>query len=216
MKLSLHLPTLGTLCCALLAPAAQAQVFALPQASFAPPQVTFETLASGTPFSGLVTNGFTFTESNPGTAPDITTIISATSGPGDSNNVSGLVALSQGNPAGRLVNVTLPGLSLAFGFGYAALDNPLPNATTVTLFNGAVAVGSLSFASDLDPQFPGGFAGIGSNLPFNRATLSFPQSTAAYALDNFRVTAVPEPSAMLLLAAGIAGLLLLRARQQAS
>jgi len=203
---------LVTLVCAGVAPVAQAAVFVVPIASFAAPQVTFESVALSTPLNGLTTNGFTFAETSPGT----TIVFDSTAGPGNTNNVTGQVGLSTDNPAGRLLTVNLPGLSSAFGFGYASLDTALPNATTITLFNGSTNVGSLSFASLLDPTFPGGFAGIGSTLPFTRATISFPTSTSAYAVDDFRVTAVPEPGSMLLLGAGLAGLVLLRARQARS
>ena len=71
-----------------------------------------------------------------------------------------------------------------------------PNATTtISLFNGATAVGSMSYNGLPDPVFIGGFAGIQSTLPFNRATLTFTNFAAAFAVDNIRtqVTATSVP-----------------------
>jgi len=104
--------------------------------------------------------------------------------------------------------VALPGLSSQFGYGFALLfSGSVPNATTITLFNGATSVGSLSYTGSPDPSFSGGFAGISSTLPFNNVKLSFNATLApAFALDNFRVTPVPEAPTALLLGVGGAAL----------
>jgi hypothetical protein len=136
-------------------------------------------------------------------------------GPGITNNVAPQNIVSNGDPSGALT-VQLPGLSSLFGYGYALLDSgTIPNGTTITLFNGAVNVGSLSYTATPDPSFPGGFAGISSTLPFDRVSLTFATSSVAWAVDNFRVSAVPEPGSWALMAVGAAALLL-RRRQPAA
>jgi len=101
--------------------------------------------------------------------------------------------------------VSLPALANLFGYGYAILNTvPVANATTISLFNGVTPVGSLSYNGVPDSIFTGGFAGIFSTLPFNRAELTFNSALApAFALDNIRVANVPEPSAMFLIATGM-------------
>ena len=93
-----------------------------------------------------------------------------------------------------------------FGYGFAILSMGIvPNATTISLFNGATPVGSLSYGGAPDPVFAGGFAGIQSTLLFNRAQLTFNSAVApAFAVDNIRtVQSVPEPGTLLLLGVGI-------------
>jgi hypothetical protein len=62
----------------------------------------------------------------------------------------------------------------------------------------------------LDPFFTGGFAGIQSTIPFDRVAVNFNSVAApAFALDNIRfantTTVIPEPTTMLLLGTGLAG-----------
>ena len=123
---------------------------------------------------------------------------------GTTNNVDPLYIMPVGNTTGVL-SVTLPELSSLFGFGYlvGGSGRPVPAAVTVTLFNGASSVGVLSFDAFPDPLNAGGFAGLQSTLPFNRAELSF-GGVPGWAADNFRVTAVPEPAQWALLLAGVA------------
>src|SRR4029079_11344382 len=99
-----------------------------------------------------------------------------------------------------VLSVTLPGLTSAFGYGYAlATTVTVTNATTIALFNGATAVGTRSYTGVADPVFAGGFAGISSTDPFNRVQITFSTSATApgFALDNIRTIpvplAVPEP-----------------------
>jgi PEP-CTERM motif len=59
----------------------------------------------------------------------------------------------------------------------------------------------------------GGFAGIASTLPFNRVIVTFNRNVSTVVVDNFRVTAVPEPSMLLMLALGVPALFWLRRRR---
>jgi len=135
-------------------------------------------------------------------------MILSTGGPGVSNNVSDPSLVSVGNPAGVLT-LTLPGSYTLFGFGYALLaaDN-IANAVSVTAFNGATNLGSVSYNAGVDPIFTGGFAGLQSVSGFNRLQLTFNTTQAsAFAVDNIRfanasVSVVPEPSSLLLVALG--------------
>jgi hypothetical protein len=114
-----------------------------------------------------------------------------------------------------ILTVTIPSLVNLFGYGCAVLSTvAVTNATTINLFNGATPVGSLSFSGVLAPNFAGGFAGISSALPFNRAQLTFNSVAAtAFAVDNVTFAeAASEPSTILLVAAGM-GVLLWRRRE---
>jgi hypothetical protein len=134
------------------------------------------------------------------------------------------------DPSVGTMGMLLPGLSTLFGLGYylpangpGAPDSRLPNALTIQLFDDSVVpntlVGILSFDaySDGDPLDPwarfGGFAGIASTLPFNRLNVTFSSDVSTVVVDNFRVTAVPEPSVLLMLALGVPGLFWLRRRR---
>ena len=163
----------------------------------------FDGLASGTEVNGLTVDGITYQYSL-GSG-----LVSVGGGPGLTNNVSDPSVVSFGDPAGVLT-LTLPSPVDMFGSGYALLAMiPIVNATGISLFNGAVPVGSMSFNGAPDPVFTGGFAGIQSTLPFDRIQLTFNAATApAFAIDNVRtgladVTSVPEPATLLLLGTGL-------------
>lgn len=134
-------------------------------------------------------------------------------GPGITNSVAPPNVVSIGNPTG-ILGVALPGLSSMFGYGYALLSSgTVPEGTTISLFNGTTNVGSMSYTAIPDPNFPGGFAGIASTLPFDRVELTFDASAQAFAADNFRVTAVPEPTTLGMFTLGICALLLRQKRK---
>lgn len=137
-------------------------------------------------------------------------------GPGETNHIQPQNLVSIGDPSGVL-SVHLPGPSLLFGFGYALLaTGRVVDGTTMALFSGDAAVGSLSYIARPDPFFPGGFAGIRSTLPFDRVELRFNPVAMAWAVDNFRVSAVAEPSPLVLLPGGMAVLALLGRRRRQS
>jgi hypothetical protein len=186
---------------AVLATNAQASPIVVPLAAFGAPAVTFSEVPLGTPLNGLTINGFSFTET-------VVNTTVANGGPGDTNSITQPAALGAGNPQGEVITVNLPSLMSDFGFGYAILaGGVVPNAVTVTLFNGATNLGSLSYTASPDPNFPGGFAGIGNATPFDRVTFSFTSTAAAYDFDNIRaITAVPEPATLTLVGAGVLAL----------
>lgn len=202
MKQSPHLRYFAlsvTLCAALLPVcSAIAAPFAVPKATLQPPQVTFSEVSNFTPVNGLTINGFTFTESIPMsfTAP-------SSNGPGNSNNISGDIALSSlgSIPAGYNLTVSLATPAQSFGFGFALQGSTtVANAVTLTLFSGSTNLGSLVFAGAPDPAFTGGFAGIGNNGFFNMVQITFNESFPAFALDNFAArTSVPETAGTLLM-----------------
>jgi hypothetical protein len=177
---------------------AHAALVALTLPSFGAPKVTFSEVSVGSALNGLTINGFAFTETISNTF-----VAGTGAGPGDTNSVTKPSALGNGNPAGQVISVMLPELSTAFGFAYALLaSGTLPNGVTISLFNGLTDLGSLGFTAELDPVFPGGFAGIGSTVAFDKATITFNASALAYDLDNFNsvAAAVPEPGSLALVA----------------
>jgi len=123
--------------------------------------------------------------------------------PGFTNNVAEPNIITVGSYKGVLT-LFLPGFTNVFGFGFAvATIKDVPNAATITLFDGASNVGALTYGGTPDPQFAGGFAGIQSSTAFNRVELVFNSVDAlGFAVDNIRfanVTAVPEPRTVVLL-----------------
>jgi hypothetical protein len=190
------------------APAASASVIAVPIGAFGPGTslTTFTGLADGTEVNGLVVDGLTFSYS----LGDGALVIDG--GPGVTNNIDPPNIVSVGDNTG-ILGITLPGLVDSFGYGFAVLaSTPIANATTISLFNGATPVGSLSFAGAPDPNFTGGFAGIQSTLLFDRVELTFVSAQVpAFALDDIRTGhAVPEPVSMVLVATGLAAAALRR------
>ena len=165
--------------------------------------ITFTGLADGTEVNGLIVNGVQFSYS----AGNGNVVIDG--GPGITNNISPPNIVSIGNSAGTLT-LLLPGLENMFGYGFAVLSTvPVANATTISLFSGATAVGSLSYNGVPDPSFAGGFAGIQSTILFDRVQLTFNSVAApAFALDNVRFAnaVVPEPTTMLLVGTALVGL----------
>jgi hypothetical protein len=163
--------------------------------------ITFTGLASGTEVNGLNVGGVLFNYS----LGNGNVIIDG--GPGVTNNINPQNIVSTGNPAG-ILTITLSGLTNTFGYGYAILSaGPVANATTITLFNGITNVGSLAYNGIPDPAFTGGFAGIQSTILFDRVQITFNTANApAFALDNILIASVPEPTTMLLLGTGLAGL----------
>ena len=174
---------------------------------------TFTGLADGTEVDGLVTDGLTFDYSLG--LGDV--VIDG--GPGVTNTISPPNIVSVGDATGVL-SVLLPSYTSAFGYGYAVLNtNPVANATTIALYDGATLVGSLVYNGIPDPIFAGGFAGIASTIPFNSVQITFSPSAPAFALDNIRtdtalVSAVPEPASLTLLGLGLAGMAGRRWRQR--
>ena len=195
----------------LLAPNGLASAVSVGVGAFGPGSTltTFTGIANGTEVNGLIVNGIQFSYS----LGNGQLVIDG--GPGRTNNINPPNIVSVGNPTGALTMV-LPSAVDTFGYGYALLSVlSLTNATTISLFNGATPVGSLSYNSAPDATFSGGFAGIQSTLPFNRVQVTF-ISAPAFALDNIRTfSTVPEPSTMMLLGTGIASLLMYRRKQKA-
>jgi len=180
---------------------------------------TFTGLALGTEINGLMVDpavgpgGAILFEYSLGNGR-----VSVNVGPNTTNNINqpAIVSNAGANNSGVLT-MTFPSLVDLFGYGYALQGTgTILNGTTLSLFDGATPVGSLSFNAMPDPVVPGGFAGIRSTIPFNRVEVTFNSaSAAAFALDNIRrgptVAAVPEPTTLVLLGTGTLSMMI-RAR----
>ena len=146
--------------------------------------ITFGGLPNNTQANGLVVGGVTFVVTlNGATANGLVTV---DGGPGMTNNINPPNLVSTIAASQPTLTVILPGFSTQFGYGFALLaEGTVANATMIELFNGATSVGSLAYMATPDPSFPGGFAGIESTLPFDRAELTFSPTAISFAVDNF-------------------------------
>ena len=174
--------------------------------------VNFGEVANGTAINGTTIKGFTFSENVASAA-----VASSAAGPGNTNHITGQVALSSGSvslPSNYALTIGMPGAVTSFGFGYALNSfTPLANGITITLFDGVTNLGSLPFNAGLDPTFAGGFAGIGSTDPFTRAVITFASTVPNFAIDNVAaVSAIPEPGTALF-GLGLMGVAMMRRRR---
>jgi hypothetical protein len=177
--------------------------------------IDFSGLADGTEANGLVVNSVLFQVTKNGSSTD--GIVSVDGGPGKTGNISPPNLVTFVSPNGIALIVSLPNLATQFGYGYAlAADVSISSATTIELFAGAAPVGTISFAGIPDPNLTGGFAGVGSDTPFDRAVLTFSNVGDAFAVDNVTFSAnraSDEGQTLILLSAGISVLFFLRARR---
>jgi hypothetical protein len=96
----------------------------------------------------------------------------------------------------------------------------LTGTTTIQLFNGETSLGSLLYSSMPDPAGQGGFAGIRSTTPFDRAELTFGTifGPVGFGVDNIRFTpvaeTVPEPSSIVLQSLGLGVVAYLRSQRR--
>jgi hypothetical protein len=164
----------------------------------------FAALPTGTEANGLVVNGVLFQVTKSALPTNGIVIVDA--GPGSTGNITppNLVSISEPNDVALIVS--LPNLVTQFGYGYALLAQvSIPAATTIDLFAGATPVGSIPFSGIPDPTFTGGFAGVASNTPFDRAVLTFSDLGDAFAVDNltFARTVADQGSTLILLSVGL-------------
>jgi hypothetical protein len=139
-------------------------------------------------------------------------------GPGNTNNVT--IANVEGSTLGVL-SLLFPTQVQRVGYGFAlSTTTTVTNATTVQLFDALNnSLGSLSFNGSPDPLFTGGFAGVGNDVPFSRAEVTFASGLETrFAFDNLQYGAgdalpVPEPGTLLLLTAGMAAVAVKKRRR---
>jgi len=176
----------------------------------------FSALADNTDANGLIVDGVVFQVTKNSSATNGMVIVDG--GPGITGNISPPNLVSISDPGGVALIVSLPNLATQFGYGYALrAEISVPAATTIDLFAGSTPVGSISFTGIPDPTFTGGFAGVASNTPFDRAVLTFSNLGDAFAVDNvtFAGTVSDQGPTLFLLSVGVFVLLCLRAGHRA-
>jgi hypothetical protein len=184
-------------------------------------RLDFATLSTGTEANGLVLDAVLFQVTENGVATSGIVVVDALDGPGTTGNITPPNLLSLSDPNGVALIVSLPNLATQFGYGYAlAARESVPAATTIDLFAGSTPIGSISFTGIPDPDFTGGFAGVASNTPFDRAVLTFSNLGDAFAVDNVTFartvsTVSDEGRTLILLSVGIFVLLGLRVGHRA-
>jgi len=213
--------TLSTLALYLLAgPFSYAALTPIGPLDFASGATTldFAALPTGTEANGLVLDAVLLQVTKNGTSTSGIVVVDG--GPGTTGNITPPNLVSLTDPNGVALIVSLPNLAIQFGYGYAInAEVSVPAATTIELFAGSTPVGSISFTGIPDPIFSGGFAGVASDTPFDRAVLMFSDVGDAFAVDNVTFaanTASDEGQTLILLSAGVSVLLFLRARRAAS
>ena len=178
--------------------------------------LNFATLADDTEANGLLLDGVLFQVTKNGSSTNGIVIVDG--GPGTTGNISPPNLVSISDLDGVALIVSLPNLTTQFGYGYAIdAEISVPAATTIDLFAGSTPVGSISFAGIPDPIFTGGFAGVASDTPFDRAVLTFSDAGDAFAVDNVTFSAnkaSEEGQTLILLSTGVSLLLFMRGRRR--
>jgi hypothetical protein len=181
--------------------------------------IDFSGLADGTEANGLVLDAVLFQVTKNSVATNGIVVVDG--GPGTTGNITppNLVSVKDINSVALIIS--LPDLATQFGYGYAILAQvSIPAATTIELFAGSTSVGSIPFAGIPDPTFTGGFAGVASDTPFDRAVLTFSDEVDAFAVDRVTFaktvsTVSDEGRTLILLSVGIFVLLSLRVSHRA-
>jgi hypothetical protein len=159
--------------------------------------------------NGLIVDGILFQVTKNGSSTNGIVIVDG--GPGTTGNISPPNLVSLSDPNGVALTISLPNFATQLGYGYALLaEVSVPAATTIELFAGSTSVGSISFTGIPDPTFTGGFAGVASDTPFDRAVLTFSDLGDAFAVDNVTFAAnkaSEEGQTLILLSAGVSVLL---------
>ena len=180
--------------------------------------IDFSGLANNAEANGLIVDGVLFQVTKNG-LPTSGIVVVDGGGPGPTGNISppNLISNPFSDLEGVALIVSLPNLAIQFGYGYAInAKASVPGATTIELFAGSTPVGSISFTGIPDPKFTGGFAGVASDTPFDRAVLTFSDVGDAFAVDKVTFAAnraSDEGQTLVLLSAGISILLFVRARR---
>ena len=177
----------------------------------------FSGFTDGTEVNGLVFDGVPFQVTKNGSPTNGIVVIDG--GPGITLHISPPNLVSISDLDGVALGISLPNPATKFGYGYALRsENTVPAATTINLFAGITPIGSITFTGTPDPLFTGGFAGVASDTPFDRAVLAFSDIGDAFAVDNvtFASTVSEQEATLILFSTGIFAILCLRTIHGAS
>jgi len=183
------------------------------------PVLDFSGLANGADVNGRAFDGVLFQVAKNGLPTNGIVVIDG--GPGPTNHIFPPNIVSISDLDGVALIISLPNLVTKFGYGYAIRsENTVPAATTINLLAGITPIGSIAFTGAPDPSFTGGFAGVASDTPFDRAILPFSDVGDAFAVDNMIFASgsgVAEQGAtLILLSIGIFAILGVRATHATS
>jgi hypothetical protein len=132
----------------------------------------FSALADNTEANGLIVDGVLFQATKNGSSTNGVVIVDG--GPGTTGNITppNLVSLSDLNAIALIVS--LPNLAIQFGYGYALMLRFLSQSVLPSNFLPA-RHRSVAFPLRGFPirSSPGGYGGVASDTPFDRAVLTF-------------------------------------------
>ena len=207
---SLFSISLGLMIFGVVATSGRADLFVLHEADFAASSVvTVGSLGVGTPIDGKTIGGLSFGYVDHGKHSNAAVVSNVIGSTKHLTGASILGGVNQNLPDDILLTVDFAQPTTGFGFGWAISGKGIFfNVVGITLFDGSTRLGSFGYDGIRDPDYTGGFAGIGSTVAFTTAKIDFHTGLSfagSFLANNFvtRTRAVPEPSGLVLAFLGV-------------